>query len=586
LIVDGISMAGWFYPASVAAANTLACLGISGSANSFARLHAHTTSALRLAVRNDAGTDTSVDTSTTFGLNAWHHAGGYLSLARRTVLLDGAGKATDASAITGMSAFNLLQFARNTGAATLMLTGRLAFWAFWYGELADAEFADLAAGAHPLDVKREALIDEYQLLGTVSPEPNRLKYWRTLSLVAAPAQGASDPTVDAGPTVPQWSTPVQLFDTDVRFADGLSGRLYSVGRDTGVITSRYSDNQGATWSTKVTIVASGETLPIYNPLVALGSRVHVLSQLTSNGSLRVRTSTDGGDTWGAPVTLASYAFADARARVELATRGVYVHVQVGRTGGPSDADNKIYYWRSTDSGVTFGALQELDNDTVNRPLSGGIVAEEDRVWIAYAKEVISGTLKQQPYLIYSTDNGATWSSPAAVDGSSLNPQARPRPIANGPYVYVIWEEPLDHDQGTAPPNATRAEIRIARSTNYGLTFEPSVDLTHRPQEYLSHPAAAQLSPTGLLHTIYRHQVDAATLGTDDAIGYRLSADRGVTWWLHETAMYVAATETHPLNLVETADYVHAASAGGWYARREIIESVTTAPIFFRRRRAA
>ncbi len=361
---------------------------------------------------------------------------------------------------------------------------------------------------------------------------------------------------------PQWTAPVRLFEADMRLAAGT--RLHAIGRVGNNIVHRSSTDEGASWSTPVVIPGAG-VLPIYGPLAAEGSNVYVLSRIA--GALRVQRSTDDGLTWSAPVALLGYA-ADPVDRVQMDGEGDNLHIFVGRAGAIPNASFKVYYWRSTDAGLSFSDVATPDASVVEPPSPGGIAVEDGVVHIAYAAITNLGTLGHRARYLRSLDNGVTWEPPVDVSGPGVNPQIRPRPRVLDGRVLVLWEEPLDHNQSEPYPNATKSDIRATISRDNGTTWEAPKAVTALPNDYENHPEVA-VGPDGFFHVIYRISVNEKTLTNADPMGYRNSMDYGASWGPHEIAIDDPTQETHPVNVVATSGYVHVTSPNGVYVRRPL-----------------
>jgi hypothetical protein len=337
--------------------------------------------------------------------------------------------------------------------------------------------------------------------------------------------------------------------------------------DAGRLAHRASSDEGATWSQATLVPGGGSSLPLYGPLAAEGSTIHVLSRTGS--TLQMQRSVDDGATWSSPQPLAGYG-ADGGERVQVDADGDYVHVFLGRAGAVPDASFRIYYWRSTDRGASWQALRLLDPPGSVPPSPGGIAAEGGVVHIAYAGIVPGvGSLGGRARYMRSADNGTTWSAPVDVSDGVNRPQIRPRPRVLDGRVFVLWEEPSDHNPVGPYPNATRGQIRMNRSLDGGLTWIGGADVSSVTGRYPNHPEIA-VGPDRMVHVAYRLSRDQATLRATDTVAYRLSRDYGATWEPEQVAL-AQAVESHPYNLVATGSWVHLMAGGSlfYHARRRL-----------------
>lgn len=390
-----------------------------------------------------------------------------------------------------------------------------------------------------------------------------VRWVMALALGVWPAACSSPPPTgspDPDDLLPGWSSPTRLFDDDLRLVAG--ARLHAVGTNGAQVQHRSSTDEGAAWSSPRAIPGAG-TLPIYGPLAAEGSTVYLMT--VAGGSLQVQRSLDHGATWELPVVLHGFP-GDETARVQLAAQGNAVHVFAGRAGATGNASFRVYYWRSTTRGLSFDPVRLLDLPGSALASPGGIAVEAGVVHIAYAELVLPGTLGHRARYLRSADNGTTWSAPVDMSGPGTNPQIRPRPRVVAGRVIVLWEEPLDHDQGRPYPNATRSSIRSAISADNGLSWQPPGEVASVAAAYANHPEIG-VGPSAMIHVVYRISADQRTLSSADRLGYRASTDAGGSWLPAEIAIDDPSRETHPFNVVATSNQVHVASARGVYVRR-------------------
>ena len=275
---------------------------------------------------------------------------------------------------------------------------------------------------------------------------------------------------------------------------------------------------------------------------------------------------------------------------------------------------QIYYARSTDQGLTWEPATHLADDTTVS-FEPAMVAADGYVHVVWT--ALHDSINLGLYYKRSPDNGATWSNDRLLTTTGLYEYASPCLAVDGQTLHLVWTDfrgfPLrvyykrSPDLGfswgpdivisTSDSNAAygsicavdsvvhlawagffpgeRAELFYRRSTNDGLTWEPSIQLTsgtvaatlinpqvavvgalvhitciHRPVDkyeavYVRSPDRGQSwgEPTRLFSTPGEHvgrttvaadgnNVHAATHLFEDSINwiyYRNSTDGGLNW---------------------------------------------------------
>ena len=149
-------------------------------------------------------------------------------------------------------------------------------------------------------------------------------------------------------------------------------------------------------------------------------------------------STDGGNTWGAPVQL----FASATLDLKVDTSGSADIVLVG-------TDNGLY--RSANGGVSFASVGGFAGSSVwsLAPTSAG--------WLAAVESNSTG----QARLYYSTDQGLTW-SPIPNGGNVYTGAGRTTLGVGSPGDSVVY--------AYAATTFDQAQLDLFRSTDGGLTW--------------------------------------------------------------------------------------------------------------------
>ncbi len=265
-----------------------------------------------------------------------------------------------------------------------------------------------------------------------------------------------------------------------------------------------SNNNGATWSTSV--IASGATgfLDKNHLWVDNGTSSPFQGNLYSAwtnfgganyGEIEVSRSTDNGVTWSAPVTVS--------AAIGAGSHNQGVNIQTGPNGDvyavwaiydswPS-RENAIGFARSTDGGATFGAAVRIHNNIQGVRWQPGFPianphgknmrsnsfpgmatdistgANSGTIYVVWSNVGVPGVntgTDVSIYMMSSTDNGVTWSTPSKVNQD---------PIGNVQYFPWIASDPVNgnlsvifyDDRNVA---ATDAEAWVANSTDGGTSW--------------------------------------------------------------------------------------------------------------------
>jgi hypothetical protein len=273
--------------------------------------------------------------------------------------------------------------------------------------------------------------------------------------------------------------------SDNNLSSPFYGRMYiswnnfAVGG--GALQVTFSTDNGATWHAPITV--SGGATFIRNTQItgdmSGNGTIYIAGMDEGGGGFphnnvnHIYRSTDGGNTWthtyngpsfsGPGVTASGYfacmfnppAYWRHEGWGEPAAFNNVVHLVYAQHGAGADAGD-VYYIRSTDGGVTFGAPFKLNTDSTTRPQwqpnisvspSGTLLA----TWYD-GREFGSCTYGDQSVPCYrmwsrkSTDNGATW-----LPDDSLSDVASPLPAQPDTSVQSTYAG--DYDYGSAIASA-------------------------------------------------------------------------------------------------------------------------------------
>lgn len=136
--------------------------------------------------------------------------------------------------------------------------------------------------------------------------------------------------------------------------------------------------------------------------------------------------------------------------VVVSKQGAVLAFAEGRAQATDQAQNKIVFKRSADGGKTWGALQVIAADGANSLNNPTAVVEQKsgRVWLMYQRipahlrEASKGTATgyegtnvYRNFLIWSDDDGVTWSAPQEVTRSTKR-ATNATTIASGPGIGI------------------------------------------------------------------------------------------------------------------------------------------------------
>jgi hypothetical protein len=214
-----------------------------------------------------------------------------------------------------------------------------------------------------------------------------------------------------------------------------------------------STDKGLTWSAAVNL--SNADSVRYNPAIAVsGSYVHVVwyDHRDGNHEEYYIRSTDGGITWG-PVTRLTDNVA-VSAHCSIAASGLNVHL-VWYDG--RDGNNEIYYKRSVDGGGNWSADTRLSN-TARQSFMPAVAVSGSVVHVAWYDSTPGN---YEIYYKRSIDGGVTWGADKRITNtptSSLSPTL----AVSGSIVHLVWCE--------ADVSPYYGHIYYNRSTNGGSSW--------------------------------------------------------------------------------------------------------------------
>ncbi|MBW1686587.1 MAG: exo-alpha-sialidase, partial [Deltaproteobacteria bacterium] len=315
-------------------------------------------------------------------------------------------------------------------------------------------------------------------------------------------------------------------------SDSLGG---TIGTDYDILVARSTDD-GVTWTPPVALNtnAGSDGWNDIHPQVATdgeGTWVAVWNgvgdAIGAEWDILVARSTDGGGTWTAPVALNTNAGNDAGDDLypQLATDGqgnwVVVWQSDDSLAGTIGGDDDILVARSTDGGATWTPPAALDTSSNEPDCRPQLATDREGNWVAVFQREPSEA-DTDIWVARSTDAGATWTSPAQLHSSNDQWDWYADVNADGMGNWVaVWT--------WSPTGGPDSDIRVARSTDAGATWSSAAHL-HPSNSGFDWVAMVTTDGQGTWVTVWQSDDSLeGTIGTDYDILVARSTNAGATW---------------------------------------------------------
>jgi len=221
---------------------------------------------------------------------------------------------------------------------------------------------------------------------------------------------------------------------------------------------RSSDN-GVSWGPDSRLTNTS-TLTVTPSIAVSGNFVHVVWDdfRDINPEIYYKGSSDAGISWGTDTRLTNNS--SNSLYPSTAVSGNIVHVV---WHDERDGNYEIYYKRSSDGGISWGADTRLTNAAgfswySSASVSGSLV---NVVW----EDNRNGNY--EIYYKHSTDGGISWDADSRLTNSSGN-SWRPSAASSGSAVHVLWHDNRDGNY----------EIYYKRTTDGGISWDADSRLTN------------------------------------------------------------------------------------------------------------
>jgi hypothetical protein len=329
----------------------------------------------------------------------------------------------------------------------------------------------------------------------------------------------------------------------------------TIGTDSDILTARSTDN-GATWTAPAALNtnAASDSEGDWSPQVTTDGAGHWVAVWNSRSlggtigtdvDILVARSTDNGATWTAPAALNTNAASDSgpdydpQVTADGAGHWVAGWSSYDSLGGTIGTDEDILVARSTDNGATWTSPAPLNT---NASTDSGddstpqVTTDGAGHWVAVwqSNENLGGTIGMDGDILVarSTDNGATWTSPAALNTNAASDSgydSSPQVATDSAGRWLAVWQSNDTLGGTI---GTDADILVARSTNNGATWTAPAALNTNAASDSEYDQSPQVTTDGAGHWValwYTLGSLGSSTGTDYDILTARSTDNGTTW---------------------------------------------------------
>jgi len=372
-----------------------------------------------------------------------------------------------------------------------------------------------------------------------------------------------------------WSPPVALnadarldvaYDgTPVLETDGLGtwvslwqSRAFSgsIGVDIDILIVSSTDDgtswAGQTWlNTNAGSDSQNDVLPVVETdgqgiwVAAWKTYDSLGGTIGTEGDILVARSTDDGLTWSTPAPLNTNAATDVGndLRPQLVTDMQGVWIAVWYSYDPLDGtignDGDIFVSRSTDDGVTWTGPVALNTNAAGdegNDFRPELATDGQGAWVAIWRSIdsLGDTIGTDSDIIVarSTDDGATWTAPAAVNtnaSSDTGHDSWPVVTTDGQGIWIaLWHS----NDSLGDTIGADTDIFLARSVDDGASWTEVAPLNTNAAADSGSDLGPQLTTDGQgiwLAAWSSEDSFGNTIGTDADILLAYSDDDGITW---------------------------------------------------------
>ncbi len=235
----------------------------------------------------------------------------------------------------------------------------------------------------------------------------------------------------------------------------------------GEIYYKRSSNGGLNWENDVRLTNDGNA-SLHPSAAVSGSDIVVVWDDTRAGNYEIyfKRSTDNGTTWEADTRLTNNTAISDIPCISMVGSLVMV---VWRDNRDGNSNEKVYYKRSTDKGLTWGSDSRISSDTMTQYYPSIAIAGNN-VHVVWEDYRVSGGGNGEIFYKRSTDGGINWGTDIRLTsefGESLRPTLSLSGSLTSPNVHVVWTDERNSNK----------EIYYKCSSDNGSLWEGDTRLT-------------------------------------------------------------------------------------------------------------
>jgi hypothetical protein len=298
-------------------------------------------------------------------------------------------------------------------------------------------------------------------------------------------------------------------------ADSSGHGLYLAWEDTRdnatQVYFKRSLNKGLTWEPDIRLsnLTTGTVEP--EPRIATDGKtvlVFFANETATGEHIFFVSSTNAGADFAPPAQLTNDSGEQSNPAVAFVGSTVHFVYQDYFNNG----DERIFYVKSPDAGLTWQHEVALTNTTNAEDHYPAIAAVDDNVFVTWCRDYES---QEAIYVKVSLDSGANWKPEAQVSGyTPASFQEFPAIDSNGAHVYVVW-----NNHG----------LEYSHSSDYGRTWSGSVSLTNMTRQYLAPRLSVVNSQVQVVAAAISVIGSPRHIKIDSDVYYVSSSDAGETW---------------------------------------------------------